>query len=132
MLERQLERFFSQECKRLNIATIKLHLRFSTGWPDRLIILNKKVWWIELKTLTGSLSPRQHAVHDTLKSLNHKVLVLRTKEEITNVLESASLSNESSSVSSRKRIRSTVAGSRTRKDKYNITGIEDLEGGKSN
>lgn len=92
VLERDLERHFSKEAKRLKLQTVKLHLRFSTGWPDRIVILLDKVLWIELKTLTGVVSERQKIIHEILKSYNHTVLILRTKEEITNALESASLS----------------------------------------
>jgi len=93
VLERDLERFFTKECKRLKITSIKLHLRFSTGYPDRLVILPfNKVLWVELKTLTGKLSPRQEQVHFQLRLHHHCVLVLRTKEEITNALETTSVS----------------------------------------
>lgn len=90
VLERELERFFSAECKRLKLVSVKLHLKFSTGWPDRLVILkHNTLLWVELKTLTGRLSPRQEQIHMILKMHDHVVLVLRTKEEITNALESA-------------------------------------------
>jgi hypothetical protein len=93
VLERDLERHFSKECKRLKIVSVKLHLRFSTGYPDRLVVLNNgKTLWAELKTLTGKLSARQELIHVMLRSYGHSVLVLRTKEEITNVLETTRLS----------------------------------------
>lgn len=93
ILERDLERHFSKECKRLGIESLKIIPRFSVGWPDRLVILNKsEVLWVELKTLTGVLSAKQIKVHNTLRSHGHIVYVLRTKEDITNVLESASIS----------------------------------------
>ena len=90
VLERELERFFSAECKRLKLVSVKLHLKFSTGWPDRLVILkHNALLWVELKTLTGKLSPRQEQIHMIHKMHDHVVLVLRSKEEITNALESA-------------------------------------------
>lgn len=93
ILERDLERHFSKECKRLGIESLKIIPRFSVGWPDRLVILNKsEVLWVELKTLTGVLSAKQIKVHNTLRNHGHIVYVLRTKEDITNVLESASIS----------------------------------------
>ena len=92
VLERDLEKFFTKECKRLKIISIKLHLKFSTGFPDRLVILPfNKILWVELKTLTGKLSPRQEQVHMQLRLLHHCVLVLRTKEDITNALVTASI-----------------------------------------
>jgi hypothetical protein len=92
ILERDLERHFSKECKRLKIVSVKLHLRFSTGWPDRVVVLDDDVLWVELKTITGIVSERQKVIHNTLRQLNQKVLILRTKEDITHALESASVS----------------------------------------
>lgn len=95
ILERELERHFSKECKRLGIESLKIIPRFSVGWPDRLVILkNQKVIWIELKTLTGIVSPKQQKIHNTLKLLGHDVRVLRTKEEITYALAAASISTK--------------------------------------
>ena len=94
VLERDLERHFSKESKRLKINSVKLHLRFSTGWPDRIVILFGEVLWVELKTLTGVVSERQKIIHEMLRKLGHTVLILRTKEEITNALESASISTK--------------------------------------
>jgi len=92
VLERDLERHFSKECKRLKITSIKLHLRYSTGYPDRIVVLPfNKVMWVELKTPTGKLSGRQEQVHFQLRLHHHCVLVLRTKEEITHALETASI-----------------------------------------
>ena len=96
VLERDLERHFSKECKRLKITSIKLHLKFSTGFPDRLVILPfNKVLWVELKTLTGRLSARQEQIHMQLRLHHHCVLVLRTKEEITNALEATRIPDKS-------------------------------------
>ena len=88
VLERDLERFFAKECKRLGLVTLKLSLNFSTGWPDRLVLLaDNRVLWVELKTLTGVLSPRQVSMHSTMKQHGHHVLVIRTKKEITDALD---------------------------------------------
>lgn len=93
ILERELERHFSKECKRLGLESLKIIPRFSVGWPDRLVILEDSVvLWIELKTLTGVISPKQHKIHNILRLHGHNVLVLRTKEEITNALATASIS----------------------------------------
>ena len=95
ILERELERHFSKECKRLGLESLKIIPRFSVGWPDRVVILEESlVLWIELKTLTGVISPKQHKIHNMLRSHGHNVLVLRTKEEITNALATASISTK--------------------------------------
>jgi hypothetical protein len=95
ILERDLERHFSKECKRLCLHSLKIIPRFSVGWPDRLVILDDtRVLWVELKTPTGVLSEKQKAVHKMLASYGHNVLVLRTKEEITYALAATYISNK--------------------------------------
>lgn len=87
VLEKHLETHFAKECKRLGIATLKLSVRFSTGWPDRLVASHQGLGLAELKTKVGVLSPRQKAVHQTLAQFGIIVVVLRSKEEITEYLE---------------------------------------------
>lgn len=97
VLERDLEHCFSIECKKRNLLNLKLNVKYSRGWPDRVVVLpNGQTLWIELKTLTGKLSELQIRVHKELRTRGHDVLVLRTKDEIRNVLESARISKESS------------------------------------
>ena len=82
-LERTLETFFTAVCKEYGVTSLKLALRHSRGWPDRIVILkNGRVVWAELKTTTGKLSPMQSIVHRNLQALNHQVEVLRTKDDI--------------------------------------------------
>ena len=37
ILERDLERYFTAQCKKYGLLTLKLHVRFSRGWPDRIV-----------------------------------------------------------------------------------------------
>jgi hypothetical protein len=87
ILERDLERHFSSECKRLRVPTLKLNVRFSRGWPDRLIACRSGLRLIELKTDKGKLSALQTKVISTLGSLGIVVIILRSKKEITEYLE---------------------------------------------
>lgn len=87
ILERDLERYFSAQCKKHKIITLKLHVRFARGWPDRIVALeNGEVLWVELKRPGGVLSPLQVKVHADLDKLGHKVHVVYSKEEIDRVL----------------------------------------------
>lgn len=89
VLERHLEAHFAKECKALSLVTLKLALRFSTGWPDRIVLLKDgAILWVELKTLTGIISARQSVIHKILISRGHTILVLRTKDEISRTLRS--------------------------------------------
>lgn len=52
------------------------------GTPDLLIICpNGGVLWFEIKTATGRLRKDQEQFHRVLRSLNHKVYVVRSAEQ---------------------------------------------------
>lgn len=90
LLERDLERYFSAQCKKHKLMTLKLHVRFARGWPDRIVALeNGEVLWVELKRPGGTLSALQEKVHADLARLGHSVHVTYSKEDIDRVLGTA-------------------------------------------
>lgn len=90
VLERDLERYFSAQCKKYKLLTLKLHVRFARGWPDRIVALeNGEVLWIELKRPGGQLSALQEKVHADLAKRGHTVHVVYSKEDIDRVLGTA-------------------------------------------
>jgi hypothetical protein len=90
ILERDLEGYFSKQCKKYGLLTLKLNVRFQRGWPDRIVPLeNGEVLWVELKRPGGVLSPMQEKVHDELMARGHKVFVIDSKEGIDRVLGTA-------------------------------------------
>jgi hypothetical protein len=83
LLERDLEAYFSKQCKKAGHLTLKLNVRFARGWPDRIVALeNGEVLWVELKRPGGKLSPLQVKVHAQLNKLGHFVQVINSKEGI--------------------------------------------------
>jgi hypothetical protein len=87
ILERDLEKYFTAQCKKHGLLTLKLHVRFARGWPDRIVPLeNGEVLWIELKRPGGKLSALQAKLHAELGKIGHKVYVLDSKEGIDRVL----------------------------------------------
>lgn len=87
ILERDLERYFTAQCKKLGLLTLKLHVRFARGWPDRIVALpNGKVLWVELKRPGAKTSPLQDKIHHELRKLHHNVFVVDSKEGIDYVL----------------------------------------------
>ena len=83
LLERDLEAYFSKQCKKAGLLTLKLNVRFARGWPDRIVALeNGEVLWVELKRPGGKLSPLQLKVHEQLNKLGHFVQVINSKEGI--------------------------------------------------
>jgi hypothetical protein len=87
LLERDLEAYFSKQCKKYGLLTLKLSVQFQRGWPDRIVPFeNGEVLWVELKRPGGVVSPLQQKVHDALASRGHKVHVIDSKEGIDRVL----------------------------------------------
>lgn len=86
-LERELEKHFAKEIKRLGLMTLKLQIMGRRGWPDRLVVHNGTVYLAELKTEHGELSPLQEGTFAKLKARGIFVIILRTKTGITNYLE---------------------------------------------
>jgi hypothetical protein len=87
ILERDLESYFSRQCKSKGLMTLKLNVRFSRGWPDRIVVLKGgKVVWVELKRPGAKLSPLQTKVHLELNKWDQEVHVINSKEGIDNVL----------------------------------------------
>jgi len=87
LLERHLEQYFSAACKKRGLLTLKLHIRFARGWPDRIVALpNGKTLWVELKRPGGKTTPLQDKVHKELKDRGHVVHVIDSKEGIDSVL----------------------------------------------
>lgn len=90
ILEKHLEQYFAGQCKKLRLQTLKLHIRFTRGWPDRLVLLQGgKILWVELKRPGGKVSPLQEKKHKEMAAWGHHVYVIDSKEGIDNVLGTA-------------------------------------------
>lgn len=90
LLERHLEQYFSTQCKKRGLLSLKLHMRFNRGWPDRLVILpDNRILWVELKRPGGTTSPLQDKLHKDLQTRGHVVHVIDSKEGIDHVLATA-------------------------------------------
>lgn len=87
LLERDLETYFTRQCKKLKLMTLKLHVRYARGWPDRIVVLpSGRTLWVELKRPGGKTTPLQDKVHQELRNLDHSIHVLDSKEGIDSVL----------------------------------------------
>ena len=56
------------------------------GWPDLEICYQGKIYFIELKSQTGSLNPNQKACHAALKLAGMPVAVCKSLEEVEGTL----------------------------------------------
>ena len=57
--EKDVEKYLIDRVKELNGKTYKFTSPTSAGVPDRIVIFNNGVFFVELKTPNGRLSPRQ-------------------------------------------------------------------------
>jgi hypothetical protein len=57
--------------------------------PDRIVILNQQTHFVELKTTTGVLSPRQILVFDEIGEQGFPVHVLRNYDDIEDFIREA-------------------------------------------
>lgn len=81
MLEKQVETFLTKQVKLKKGMSLKF-LSTITGVPDRIILLNKKLYFVELKTEKGVISERQKIVFQELNNQGFPVIILRNKHEI--------------------------------------------------
>ena len=88
MLEKQVEKYLQRRVKESNGLTFKW-ISTVSGVPDRIVFLNQKIFLIELKTTTGSLSPRQILMFDQIGEQGHPVHVLRSYEDIEDFIREA-------------------------------------------
>ena len=88
MLEKQVEKYLTRRVKENNGLTYKW-ISSVTGVPDRIVFLKESCYLVELKTKTGTLSPRQILVFDELGEAGFPVYVLRSYEDIEEFIREA-------------------------------------------
>jgi len=84
--EKVLERNLNKEVKNLGGWSIKILSNFITGLPDRLVLLNGKAYFVEVKSEGKKPSPIQRAVHKKLEALGFPVRVIDTTEKLNNFI----------------------------------------------
>jgi hypothetical protein len=87
MREAQLERYFVSACRREGWKAIKL-LPSEKGVPDRLVLTpGGLVFFVELKTETGRVSPAQREWHRRAAVLGTHVYVVKGRNEVDQWIE---------------------------------------------
>jgi hypothetical protein len=92
--EKQLEKKLVREVKKLGGKALKFTSRFETGWPDRLVLLTGRTYWVEMKSPGGELSPRQKVVRKELTDLGFPVWVIDTEEKLDDFIDFIITENE--------------------------------------
>lgn len=78
-----------EKCRALTKKRGGLFLKFLStvaGVPDRLVILDGRVFFVEFKSGIGSLSPIQGAMIERMRTAGAEVYVLNTYEKFEEVL----------------------------------------------
>jgi hypothetical protein len=88
MLEKQVEKYLNKRVKENNGLSFKW-ISSVTGVPDRIVFLSGAIHLVELKTETGSLSPRQILVFDEIGEQGFPVHILRSYEDIEEFIKYA-------------------------------------------
>lgn len=87
-LEKDIEKYLTTQVKKSSGLSYKWQSTI-TGVPDRIVILNQKILFVELKTPTGKISPRQLVVFDELGEAGFPVHILRSKDDVNDFVEQA-------------------------------------------
>ena len=79
MIELQIEISHIEEARARGAVCIKGKVEGRAAYPDQLVMKsNKKFYWVEFKTETGTLQPDQVEMHKALKKKGHKVYLCRS------------------------------------------------------
>ena len=84
--EKALERNLNKEVKALGGWSLKILSNFITGLPDRLVLLNGRTYFVEVKSEGKKPSPIQRVVHKKLEVLGFPVSVIDTTEKLNNFI----------------------------------------------
>ena len=83
MLEKQIEAYLVKRVKALGGVAYKFVSPAHRGVADRIVCLpGGVVWFIELKTADGRLSPLQQVFADEMARLGQNYCVLWSKEQV--------------------------------------------------
>lgn len=86
--EREIERFFTAECKRKNGLAVKLVSPSMAGLPDRIVLLpGGRVFFAELKAPGKRPRPLQAAVHNILRQMGFRVYVIDSRDTAREVVQ---------------------------------------------
>ena len=85
--EKVLERNLNKEVKALGGWSIKILSNFITGLPDRLVLINGRAYFVEVKSEGKGPSAIQRVVHKKLEALGFAVSVIDTTEKLNNFIK---------------------------------------------
>lgn len=88
MLESRIEALLVRKIKQAGGWALKLVSPGNAGVPDRLVLLpGGRIFFVELKTEAGRLSPLQVDVHRRLRELGMDVVTLYGRDQVLSFVE---------------------------------------------
>ena len=82
MLEKELEKYLVELCKKEGYWCLKFTSPSTAGVPDRIVLTRFGTYFAELKRPKGGrMSRLQDATFKKLKKYGHSVVVIRSKED---------------------------------------------------
>lgn len=88
VLESKVEEYFVKRLAGIGLECKKFIPDYDNGMPDRVVLLpERQVFWVELKTDGGKLSAIQKYQHKKLRDSGHEVRVVWTKQQADDLVE---------------------------------------------
>lgn len=84
--EKQIETYLRDQLKKIGGIAMKFVSPGHAGVPDRIVIFNSQVIFVELKAPGKEPSPLQKATHTMLRSKGVRVEIIDSKEQIKNFI----------------------------------------------
>ena len=82
----------TDEAKRMRFGAARKASGVTSGWPDLTLALpGGRTLYLELKAPKGRVSEAQEYIHARLRSLGHQVEVVRSVEEVQQLLHGANV-----------------------------------------
>lgn len=83
-----IERDHIKQARSLGAVCIKGKVEGRAAYPDQLILKEgRSFYWVEFKSLTGSLQDDQIEMHKELRKKDHTVYVCNTKRHSQEILQ---------------------------------------------
>lgn len=82
MIESKIEKYLFDEIKKVNGMCLKWVSPGNKGVPDRIVFLNKQIWFIELKSTTGERTKLQIFFEKLLLQYTNNYKVINSKEQV--------------------------------------------------
>lgn len=84
--ERSIENYLVKKVKELGGRAYKFNSNGNAGVPDRLVVLTNRIFFVELKTAIGVLSPLQKGQMMFLVNAGASVYLARSKDDVDKIL----------------------------------------------